>query len=90
MNILYKKSFGGDLEKISNAATKAKVGQIILLVGKVVSQSNIPGLKKMKTGKKGNYYRIRMGDYRIGVEIEGDTVTFVAFGHRKDIYKSFP
>ena len=36
------------------------------------------------------YYRIRVGDYRIGIKVENEVVYFAAFEHRKDIYKSFP
>jgi len=90
MNILYKKSFAGDLKRISDTSLKAKIEQAISSVKKAVSQQDIPSLKKIKTGRNGNYYRIRVGDYRIGMSIEADTVTFIVFGHRKDIYKSFP
>ncbi|MCB0846226.1 MAG: type II toxin-antitoxin system RelE/ParE family toxin [Bacteroidetes bacterium] len=44
-----------------------------------------------------NYYRIKLGDYRIGIEIEKspentgeEIVTFIRFIHRKDIYRYFP
>jgi mRNA interferase RelE/StbE len=36
------------------------------------------------------YYRIRVGDYRIGVKLEKDIVYFVVVEHRKDVYKTFP
>jgi mRNA interferase RelE/StbE len=39
----------------------------------------------------GNYYRIRIGDYRIGCEIEtGNRITFYRVKNRKDIYRVFP
>lgn len=37
-----------------------------------------------------NYYRIRLGDYRIGFKTESKTVIFMRVCHRKDIYKQFP
>ncbi len=38
-----------------------------------------------------NYYRIRIGDYRIGCEIEtGNRITFYRVKNRKDIYRVFP
>jgi mRNA interferase RelE/StbE len=37
-----------------------------------------------------NYHRIKIGDFRIGICINDDTVYFVRFLHRKDIYKVFP
>ncbi len=39
---------------------------------------------------KTRYYRIRVGDYRIGVEVVGDEILFVRILHRKDIYRYFP
>jgi mRNA interferase RelE/StbE len=38
-----------------------------------------------------NFYRIRIGDYRVGIELlDLDTILFIAIAHRKDIYKTFP
>ncbi len=36
------------------------------------------------------YYRIRVGDYRIGIKLEKDIIYFVVVEHRKDVYKTFP
>ena len=36
------------------------------------------------------YYRIRVGDYRIGFRLDGDTLVFMRVVHRKDIYRYFP
>jgi mRNA interferase RelE/StbE len=48
----------------------------------------VAGLKKLKGG--GNYYRVRVGEYRVGLVIEGDSVTFMRFLDRKEIYRYFP
>lgn len=48
----------------------------------------MPNLKKM-SGASG-FYRIRMGDYRIGVAVEAGVVEFVRVLHRRDIYRYFP
>lgn len=40
-------------------------------------------------GFKG-YFRIRLGDYRIGFKKEKESVIFMRVKHRKDIYKFFP
>ena len=44
---------------------------------------------KSLTGYK-NYFRIRIGDYQIGVYFKGNTVWLAAIAHRKDIYTYFP
>ncbi|MDQ3397049.1 MAG: hypothetical protein M3511_04640 [Deinococcota bacterium] len=38
----------------------------------------------------GAYYRIRFGDYRVGLRLEGDTLVFERALHRGDIYRVFP
>jgi mRNA interferase RelE/StbE len=35
-------------------------------------------------------YKIRFGNYRVGVKIENKTITFMRVLHRKEIYKYFP
>lgn len=48
----------------------------------------IPSLKRLRA--KGPYYRIRVGDYRLGLSIENDRATFVRILHRREIYRYFP
>lgn len=36
------------------------------------------------------YYRIRFGNYRVGVGYEEDVLTFQRVLHRKEIYRYFP
>lgn len=50
--------------------------------------SGIQALKKLSGHKTA--YRIRVGDYRIGIFITKDTVEFIDFGHRKELYQTFP
>jgi len=42
----------------------------------------------MKFGS--HYYRIRLGNYKMGITIIENQVTFIRFLHRKEIYKYFP
>ena len=88
MKTLFLKSFGKDIENITLQATKDNLATIIEAVEKVESMSDIANLKKLKGFKTA--YRIRSGDYRIGVFIENETVEFARVVHRKDIYKVFP
>ena len=65
-----------------------RVQEVILEVEAAETILAIKNLKKLKA--KGSYYRIRLGNYRIGLIIESETVTFVRFLHRRDIYRYFP
>jgi len=88
MNTNKKPSFFRDIEKIIDPALKERVEQTILSVVNARSLKDIPELKKLKGYKI--YYRIKVGNYRIGVTIESNIVTFVVFMYRRDIYKFFP
>ena len=89
MKVKFKKSFARDLKKKANDRKLAeKVEQIIRLVDKADDVHRIPNLKKLKS--PGSFYRIRSGDYRIGMIIDDGTVTFVRILHRSDIYRYFP
>jgi mRNA interferase RelE/StbE len=50
--------------------------------------SLVANVKKMK-GYSG-YFRIRIGDYRLGVYIEKNDIFIQRFAHRKNIYDIFP
>ena len=43
-----------------------------------------------KLSARGAYYRIRVGDYRLGLVMEDDGVECIRCLHRRDIYKRFP
>jgi len=36
------------------------------------------------------FFKIRFGDYRVGLRLENDTVVLERVLHRKDIYRYFP
>jgi mRNA interferase RelE/StbE len=85
---VFKNQFAKQIENIKDSKLKTGVLDIILKIEKCNSISEISNLKKLKGFK--DFYRIRIGDYRVGIKVEKDTVTFAAFHHRKDIYKYFP
>jgi mRNA interferase RelE/StbE len=89
VKVEYKKSFAKDLKKRSDDRKLLdKTKQIIEQVEQADDTNQIPNLKKLKV--QGDFYRIRSGDYRIGLIIEDDTVTFVRLLHRSEIYRYFP
>ncbi|MCS6806512.1 MAG: type II toxin-antitoxin system RelE/ParE family toxin [Acidobacteriota bacterium] len=88
MKAQFKASFARDLQSIREKATLKRIQEAIEQVEQARSLQEITNLKKLKGG--GNYYRIRIGEYRIGIIVEGDAITFVRCLHRKEIYRYFP
>jgi len=89
MIIEFDKSFEKSLDKIKNKLLFPRIEKIILEFEKSKSLTDLPNIKKL-TGFK-NYYRLRIGEYRLGFEkIDENTLRFILIAHRKDIYKLFP
>jgi len=90
MKVEFKRSFKEDLKKIKDKKILQKVKELINEIEKVRNLSNIQNINIKKIKGYEDFYRIRIGNYRIGIKIEGDKVIFVRILHRKDIYKYFP
>jgi mRNA interferase RelE/StbE len=88
MKILFESSFDKDIRKLINKEIKLALLQIIASAKTAKSLREIKNLKKLRS--IGSYYRIKIGDYRVGVEYDSNTIIFVRCLHRKDIYKYFP
>ena len=88
MNIEIKKSFSNDIGKIRNKKIIKSILDTIENIQEANTTREIKNNKKLEGSKK--HYRIRIGDYRMGLLIEDNTVFIVRFLHRKDIYRFFP
>ena len=88
MKIAFEASFERDLKRVRQKQLLQQVRQVIESIKSTQDLSALPGMKKMQGYD--TFYRIRLGDYRIGIEVVADQVIFVRLLHRKDIYKYFP
>lgn len=89
MHILYAKKFDRDLVSISNDPNiKKRLLDLIEQIKKTDILSEISGVKKIQGYSE--YYRIRLGDYRLGIKLVDNQVEMIRFLHRKDIYRRFP
>lgn len=86
MTATFRASFLRDVRKLRDPDVLARIRTAIATVETARDLRGVTELKKL-SGASG-FYRIRVGDYRIGVEDE--TVEFVRVLHRRDIYRAFP
>ena len=84
----FKTSFAKDLKSIKSKAVLETVAKLIENIEAAQHLRAVPDVKKLKA--KGNYYRIKLGDYRVGITVTKDEVTFVRCLDRKEIYRYFP
>ena len=88
MKVTFRNSFLHDLKKVKDQTLLDRVRLAIEQIEAAADLRKIRNLKKI-TGA-GSYYRIRIGDYRIGLAVEKDMVELVRFLARKDLYRFFP
>lgn len=88
MKTEFTKSFEKDLRKLRNISLLQKIKEIIEEVENTDRLELLTNLKKLQ--HKGKYYRIRVEDYRIGLSVQDNTITFVRVLHRREIYRYFP
>lgn len=74
MNVEFKSSFARDLRKVKDEEIRIRVQRLIALAEEMGAPEMIPGIKKLRA--QGNYFRIRIGEYRVGIIISGDMITF--------------
>ena len=65
MDVIFLKKFSKDLDKIKKPKDLQSILEVIKLVKQAQGFSEVPGTQKLKG--YGDAFRIRSGDYRIGV-----------------------
>jgi mRNA interferase RelE/StbE len=88
VNTAFRESFDADLSAITDAALLRRIRKVIEQVEAARTFQQIPNLKRLEA--TGKYYRIRLGDYRIGFVFERGTVTCIRCLNRREICRYFP
>ena len=86
---VYARTFLKDYERLPQSV-RQRVKRIVF--GEQVLRDPLLGGKTVKLQGYEDYYRIRVGDYRIGLRLDYDhrLVEFRRILHRSRIYRSFP
>lgn len=88
MQVEFLSKFSRDIDQITVKSVKSNLAKLIQQIESEDNLDTILHLKKLAGHKSA--YRIRLGDYRVGIFYENKTVIFARIIHRKDIYKVFP
>ena len=87
MKVRFKASFASDLRALKDKSLLDRVKALIAAVESAETLLEIPNLKKLRGGA---YYRVRLGDYRVGLVADGNAIVFVRVLHRREVYRYFP
>jgi mRNA interferase RelE/StbE len=88
MKVTYGKRLLKDIDSIQTLSVNLLLQETLELIESAQTIRDIPNIKKLK-GNKG-FFRVRLGNYRLGIHVDGERVAILRFLHRKEIYKKFP
>ncbi len=88
MKVVIDRSFEKDLKALTDPKLRKRLADLIEAVQEARNPDGISHLAKIQGFD--TFYRIRLGDYRVGIEIIHEEVTFLRVLHRKEVYRYFP
>ena len=88
MKVVFLNSFKKDLKKIKGKALKLKIKNCIINLEELNNFRDVKNCKKLSGSSSA--YRIRIGDYRLGLYYKDNCIFLVRFLKRSDIYRVFP
>jgi len=88
MNVKFEARFSKDLLRIKDGKLLKRIKELIFSCKEADNLSAIRQVKKLRGYD--TFYRVRIGDYRIGLELVYGELIFVRCLHRKEIYRHFP
>jgi mRNA interferase RelE/StbE len=88
LKVRFKASFASDLRALKDKSLLERIKALITTVESAETPLEIPNVKKLRGG--GAYYRVRLGDYRVGLDVEENAIVFVRVLHRREVYRYFP
>lgn len=90
MKVVFTIEFEKDYKSLKNKdkTLALQIEKIVFTTRNANHVRDIPNIKKLKGYKE--FFRIRVGKFRIGIKIINDTVYFAVFEKRDKIYKRFP
>lgn len=89
MEVKYRQAFLKDLKNLKGTSSYQRIFEVSFTA--LPSAQNLQELSNVKAMQGYlNRYLIRVGDYRIGIEISENTVECIRVLHRKEFYRYFP
>jgi len=88
LKVEFRDSFLKDLRTIEDKKLLSKVRIAIEELEAAEGILELRNVKKLRGSN--NFYRIRVGDHRIGFAVEEGSIVLVRILNRKEIYRFFP
>ena len=80
--------FRRDIRGIGSAQLRRRLDQVIQELIEADNITEVTGVSRLRA--EGLHYRIRIGSYRLGITMDGETAVLCRFLPRGEIYRNFP
>ena len=80
--------FSRDVRGIGSAQMRRRLDQVIQELIEADNITEVSGVRRLRA--EGEHYRIRIGGYRLGITMDGETAVLRRFLPRGEIYRNFP
>jgi mRNA-degrading endonuclease RelE of RelBE toxin-antitoxin system len=89
LKVEYRTLFLRDLKKLKKQEVYPSIYELVFTtLPEATSVQELPNVKAL-VGTE-NRYRIRVGNYRIGFEVNEDRIELMRVLHRREFYRYFP
>ncbi|MCL1472189.1 type II toxin-antitoxin system RelE family toxin [Argonema antarcticum] len=89
MKVQYRQAFLKDLKQLKSSTSYERIYELAFTTLESINTlEDISDIKAM-VGYAGRY-RIRIGNYRIGIEVNEDVIEVMRVLHRREFYRYFP
>jgi mRNA interferase RelE/StbE len=89
LKVEYRQLFLKDLRKLKKQPVYQRVLNLAFeILPNTEDLKDLSNVKAMKGYP--NRYRIRIGDYRVGIEVSGEQLEMMRVLHRREFYRYFP
>ena len=88
MRVVIRTSFDRDLKKIRDSKLRDRVRAILESALHADTLREVEDVQPISGHP--SHFRIRVGEFRIGVRLDGDILTFARFATRRDFYRIYP
>jgi mRNA-degrading endonuclease RelE of RelBE toxin-antitoxin system len=89
VEVEYRQAFLKDLKQLKSSSSYQSIYDLAFTtLPSINTLQDISDIKAMK-GYAGRY-RIRIGDYRIGIEVNENVIEIMRVLHRREFYRYFP
>ena len=88
MTVEPSRQFSRDVRRLGSSQIRRRLDRAIQELIEAADITEVSGVRRLQA--EGQHYRVRIGDYRLGITMDGEIAVLRRFLPRGEIYRYFP